>query len=408
MSPDAPRRARADRAAELLVVAFAGLLGLLEGPAEIACALSLIALVAAGRGRGLELGLPELALLLWVLAGLPGMLRPEFSARSQGMLRPLLALGYAVGALGLRGGPPSVLRGAALAFVATSTLNAGYGWIQVFVADLGLETLLRGRAASEHLLDPDAPGRLRMATGLFHNRLKLAHVGVVALACAAPLVIRSRGRGRALAAAAAVVIAGGVLLSFRRAAPAALLVAAALVLIAIGRRRAVLGLAAVGAVLVLGAASTGAGRERLDTASLHLDERLGIYAAAIELWREAPVFGVGHGGYPAAIVRVAPEMKADLTTSPHNQLLHALTETGLVGLLAFVLGVGGALLRALRRLRARRAEDGLGAIRDRVATTAALALLGLGAVHAVLFHTPVALAFWAALGAAGGPDADET
>ncbi len=406
MSPEGTGRPRAERAAELLLVAFAGLLGLLEGPAEIACALSLIALVAAGRGRGRRLGLPELALLLWVLAGLPGMLRPEFSARSQGMLRPLLALGYWVGALGLRG-PPGVARTAALAFVATSTLNAGYGWVQVFVADLGLETLLRGRAASEHLLDPDAPGRLRMATGLFHNRLKLAHVGVVALACAAPMVLRARGRRRSLAVAAAVVIAGGVLLSFRRAAPAALLVAAALVLLAVGRRRAVLGLAAVGAVLVLGAASTGAGRERLDTASLHLDERLGIYAAAVELWREAPIFGVGHGGYPAAIVRVAPEMKADLTTSPHNQLLHALTETGLVGLLGFAFGVGGALLRALRRLRARRDADDLTATRDRVAATAALALLGLGAVHAVLFHTPVALAFWAALGAAGGPDADE-
>lgn len=407
-SQTAPEPSGLDRARGVALVAFALLLGLFEGPAEVACAVALVMCLATPGARArLPLVLADVGLVVWLLAGVPGMLGGEVRVGGEPSLRPLLALAYVLGRLVVHE-RPSVLARMGVAFVAALLINVGYGYVQVLVADPGLERLIVGRARSAHLL---ADGeRLRMATGLYYNRIKLAHVGVVGLALLALTALEQLQRGRSRARTLGVVLAtaflaGGLLLTFRRAAPAALLVGLVALGLVLGQLRRAAALVVVGGLLVGAMALSDYGRERLDAASDDVDARAQIWASAGRLVAAHPVLGSGHGGYGPGIRRHTPpdasaELLRNVLNSPHNAALYVLAETGVVGFLGWcvaVLACLGALARAVRREASTRTPR---AQLERLALVGLVTIGTLGVVHTVLYHASVALLFWGLLGVA--------
>ncbi len=398
-----------DAARRHALVIFAALLGLFEGPAELACAIALVLALASGRGRGSSWVIADVGLLVWLLAGVPGLFSGEIRVGSEPSLRPLLALAYVLGRLAASEDERTLGRMGA-AFAVAIGVNALYGYVQVFIGDPGLERLIVKRTRSQHLFAADGDGRMRMATGLFHNRMKLAHLGAVALGLVGLAIVdrirAKRPRRDVIAATAlALVIGGGLFLTYRRAAPAALLVSCVLLGLMLGRARLAAGLAALGGGVLALFVASGYGRERLDTASVDMGARVEIWSAARRLIGDHALFGTGHGGYAPAIRAYLPETaSADLVknaiTNPHNAALYVLAETGLVGFFGFAIAVAACLAALVVAVRAGARAHGPRVTLDRLALVGLLTLGVLGAVHSVLYHAPVALMFWALLGAA--------
>jgi O-antigen ligase len=384
----------------IALVSFALLLGLFEGPAEIACAAALVFTVLDRKIEPRQLGVIELGIAVWLLAGLPGTLDAQSAITSEAATRPILALAFLVGRFAIATASEGVLRRMAIAFSAALVLNATYGFLQVLWFDPPLEALLAGRQRSQHLVDPAAPERLLMASGLFYSRLKLAHLGAVALGLIGIGALATPAPRRWWWIAGGVILGGGLYLTFRRAAPAAVCFGALALGAVLGRARWALGAGGAGAGALLLLLFTGAGRERVGEAALALHERAEIYRAALALWADHPWLGVGHGDYQAAIAGYAAELPEVLHTSAHNLWLQILAETGSVGLAGFMLAVGAALFRAGRAVRAGRERADARALLDRFSFLGLSTILALGVVHAVLYHRSVALCFWALLGVA--------
>lgn len=390
--------------------AFALLLGLFEGPAEIACAFALLTLLV-GRGRqGVTLGPIELGLLVWLLAGGLGGLGSGLRSNSETLTRPLLALAFLLGRGSISRLEDRWTARLAWAFGGALVVNGAYGLFQVFAFDPPLETLIIGRVKHQGLVDPLDGERLRMATGLFYNRIKLAHLGVVGLALLTVLGVYV-ARARRWALAGGVLLALAVFLTYRRAAPLSLLVALAVYGLAFGgraRERWLLGASGLALVAGSGLLVTATGRYRIVQAKDALLERFEIYAHALSLWRESPWLGVGHGHYRAAIGGVTDRLSPLLQQSAHSWFLETLVETGVVGLLGLLVALTGAVVRLTRRLRVRgeSAPSEPAVLRDRFTWIALLSLVLLGLAHSVLFHRPVALAFWTLLGMAAGAPGD--
>jgi hypothetical protein len=387
-----------------LLIAFSALTGLFEGPAEIACALALASILTRDRIAGFRLDVVEVGLLTWFLAGIPGTLDAESSIASEATLRPLLALAYIVGKRGIGLADDRTIERVGLAFVLALSVNAAYGWIQVLLFDPPLERWIIGRARSANLTDPAHPERLRMATGLYYNRLKLAHTAILGMGLVCLSLARSGigAKKQARDLAAAIVIGGAVLLSYRRAAPAALAAASVFFGLLALRFRWAVASAIVSLAIVGFYATTDLGRERAGTAGSALGERLHVFESALSLIRDHMLLGVGHGDYKAAIAAYSGDIPQVLWTSPHNLPLHVLAETGLIGFGGLAVAIGAAITRAVRRVRAE-SSDTPEAQADRFALLGLLTLLALGLLHSALYHAPVALSFFTLLGVANRP-----
>lgn len=407
-SEPAPPTDALERARATALVSFALLLGLFEGPAEVACAVALVSCLASPGARArLPWVLADVGLVVWLLAGLPGMLGGDVRVGGEPSLRPLLALAYVLGRLVVHE-RPVVLARMGMAFVAGLLVNVGYGYVQVLVADPGLERLIVGRARSAHLMADSE--RLRMATGLYYNRIKLAHVGVVGLGLLVLVTLDHLRRGGAVGRRVALVLAtaflaGGLLLTYRRAAPAALLVGLVTVGLTLRQRRRAAALVMVGGLLVGALALSDYGRERLDAASDDVGTRAQIWASAGRLVLEHPVLGSGHGGYgPGIRAHTPPDASAELLrnvlNSPHNAALYVLAETGVVGFAGWCLAVLSSLVALLRAVRREAAVHTARTQLDRLAVVGLVTIAALGVVHTVLYHASVALLFWGLLGVA--------
>lgn len=396
------------------LIAFAAMLGLFEGPAQIAAVLALITTLATGRLRGLRLDRVDAGVLVWILAGVPGALDADSKLGGEQALRPLLALAYFLARTSIAGADDALKKRMAFAFALALVVNGAYGWLQVLVIDPPIERWIIGRQRTQAIADPDAPGRLLMATGLYYNRIKLAHAGVVGLALLGVVAIDRDRRDRAKLArdlAAIVLLGGAVLLSLRRAAPLALLLAMLLVSLLLWRPRLVRASAIAAGLGALVYVLSSQARERVETATLAFDERWVMYGAAWSMFRDHWLLGVGHGDYGAAISPYAPAALAavqdqrDLFSNAHNLYLQVLAETGVVGFAGFTLAIGGALVRGLARARRDRRESSVDALGDRFALLGLTTLLFIGLVHAALYQAPVALIFWVLVGLAAGPAA---
>jgi hypothetical protein len=394
-----------------VLIAFAALLGTVEGPAEIACALAIGAGLFAIPDKRLALDLPVIGFLVWALAGIPGAFVATSPLEMEDVCRPLLGLGFVVGARSIAHLDDRRLAQLAWAFGLACVLNGSYGYLQLWLGELPLDRWLLKNPRSPQIFVPDHVFWTRGVSGLFYNRLKLAHVGIVALALIALIAAqkpRPSNRLLALLVAGFSVLGGAVVLTYARAAWVAFLVAIVATLsLGTKKRWALVGAASVLALSLL-AFLLPFGRERISSLMPDLEMRSELFVAALRIFREHPILGIGHGVYRTISPSVLPPTFGGvLVTSPHNLFLQVLAETGAVGFAGFITGLIACLWRSARRIVAARADAGPHAVLDRLAFFTLLAFSLLGLSHFTLHHAPVALVFWTLAGVAGRPNSQD-
>ncbi|MFG2349407.1 O-antigen ligase family protein [Streptomyces phaeochromogenes] len=199
------------------------------------------------------------------------------------------------------------------------------------------------------------------------------------------------GRQRTVAAVCALVLLLPLALSFSRGAWIATAVTCGAQLALAGMRRAVKVFAVVAAASVILVGGLGVGtamlQERIssitqvaDAPDQSVTDRYTMWAAAVDMWRDQPLTGVGLKGFPdhrdgnASLALssgsdtegAGAAFKRQPLLSPHNMYLLILSEQGLLGLLALagswlallVCGLRG-LFRARRPVRGRLSPGGL-------------------------------------------------
>ncbi|MFF3481934.1 O-antigen ligase family protein [Streptomyces sp. NPDC002701] len=213
----------------------------------------------------------------------------------------------------------------------------------------------------------------------------MAAVVSFGLVCALGLALGSGpARHRAVAAACALALLLPLAVSFSRGAWIATAVTCGAQLALAGLRRAVqvFAVAAAAAVVLVGGLGVGTAmlQERMSSITQvaqapdqSVTDRYTMWAAAVDMWRERPLTGVGLKGFPDhrdghASLALSSGSDTDGAgagfhrqplLSPHNMYLLVLSEQGLLGLLALAGSWLALLVRGLRRLvRARRSPDG--------------------------------------------------
>ncbi|MGX2996325.1 O-antigen ligase family protein [Streptomyces sp. JNUCC 64] len=187
---------------------------------------------------------------------------------------------------------------------------------------------------------------------------------------------------RIVALACAVLLLVPLALSFSRGAWIATAVAVTAQLLFSGVRRAlaVFAVATAAAVVLVGGAGLGTAllQERLgsitqvaDAPDQSVTDRYTMWAAAVGMWRERPVTGVGLKDFPAhrdGHASLALSSGSDTAgagsgylrqplLSPHNMYLLVLSEQGLLGLTGLLGGWTALLVLTVRRLRAARRRE---------------------------------------------------
>ncbi|MFJ8003345.1 O-antigen ligase family protein [Streptomyces fagopyri] len=213
----------------------------------------------------------------------------------------------------------------------------------------------------------------------------MATVVAFGLVCAVALALGSgTTRQRTSAVVCALALLPPLALSFSRGAWIATALACGAQLTLAGLRRAVRVGAVVAAVAVILVGGLGVGtemlQERLDSITRVTDapdqsvvDRYTMWAAAVDMWRDHPITGVGLKGFPGqrdGHASLALSSGSDIggagaayskqpLLSPHNMYLLVLSEQGLIGLLALAGSWLALLVCALRGLvRVRRAPPG--------------------------------------------------
>ncbi|MFJ9146759.1 O-antigen ligase family protein [Streptomyces sp. NPDC102270] len=246
---------------------------------------------------------------------------------------------------------------------------------------IGVHQYATGTGASYQGADIRAVGTFGPA-----DVMGMATVVSFGLVCALGLALgRASVRQRVVAAGCALALLLPLALSFSRGAWIATAVTCSVQLVLAGVRRAlVVGavVAAVGVVLV-GGFGLGSAQllDRVDSITQVTDapdqsvtDRYTMWAAAVGMWREQPLTGVGLKGFPeqrdghASLALSAGSdtegagaaFRRQPLLSPHNMYLLVLAEQGLVGLLALAGSWLALLVCGLRGLvRARGSGRGL-------------------------------------------------
>ncbi|WP_443074495.1 O-antigen ligase family protein [Streptomyces sp. NBC_01455] len=222
----------------------------------------------------------------------------------------------------------------------------------------------------------------------------MATVVAFGLVCALALALGSGPvRQRTSAVVCALALLPPLALSFSRGAWIATALACGAQLTLAGLRRAVKVGAVVAAVSVILVGGLGVGtamlQERVDSITQVTDapdqsvvDRYTMWAAAVDMWRDHPLTGVGLKGFPDhrdGHASLALSSGSDIggagtayskqpLLSPHNMYLLVLSEQGLIGLLTLAGSWLALLVCALRGLvRVRRTSSGTVAGRGRPA-----------------------------------------
>ncbi|WP_286260254.1 O-antigen ligase family protein [Streptomyces graminofaciens] len=212
----------------------------------------------------------------------------------------------------------------------------------------------------------------------------MATVVSFGLVCAVGLALGPAPTGqRATALLCALVLVVPLAVSFSRGAWIATAAACALQVVLAGLRRAVTVFAAVAAMGVVLAGGLGIGSAMLqdrigsitqvaDAPDQSVTDRYTMWAAAVDMWREQPLTGVGLKGFPEyrdGRASLALSSGSDIggagtvyhkqsLLSPHNMYLLVLSEQGLVGLLTLAGSWLALLVCAARGLVRLRREPG--------------------------------------------------
>lgn len=244
------------------------------------------------------------------------------------------------------------------------------------------------------------------ATGPFINRNAFAcYLGLALLACTGVLAHRARIDGVATFLGAGAVwsgiwllLAATLLATQSRGGIAATGVALLVWLSAgpadtsSGRRLAMLVAAAAALAAIAGIALD----ERLAALPRHLDQRLALYAASLEVIAERPWLGHGPGSFADMLAMVGRPEASGTFAHAHNVYLEAAVALGIP---AVTLGMAGAGLIVLNGWRAARR----GSVAGRVGVAAAVLLATHGAVDFAPQVPAVAITGAAFLGLAAAP-----
>jgi len=393
-----------ERTHAYIFIVFATLLGLFEGPAEIACVVAILSIVLTQRFRGFRFSFVEVGLIVWVSAGVFGLVSADSRPSSEDMLRPLLALAFLVGLFGFRRISVSHSKKVAFAFTIAILVNASYGFLQFFIGELPLDSLLLANPKSPQVHIPNHYG-LRTVSGLYYNRLKLAHMAIPALGLLLIPTVALRRKlslGRTtLYILASLILFVAVVITQARMALAALILSFIFTALVLARLRYILFLFAgtlIAAGLTFGMRF---GVERIQAIGTDFSIRAKIFGIGFSLFEDNPIFGIGHGMYRIRSTAIRDDSWApSYLVDAHQLYLHVLTETGIVGFVGFFGMVALSLVFLVREVRRTRREESVDSVALRVLLFVLVAYLALGLFHFPLHHAPVALMFWFVLGLA--------
>ncbi|ABU60295.1 O-antigen polymerase [Roseiflexus castenholzii DSM 13941] len=255
-------------------------------------------------------------------------------------------------------------------------------------AGIGIVQFATGDGPPTFRIAPDLPYVRAYGTigqpNSFAGYLNMAWPLALALAMVTANSARQSGVRRCLAATGRwmlVVVVWGVvgvlltalMMSFSRGAWIGAAIGVTGMALSLGRRAlpALLGLVAVGVAVVL-LAIVGALPEALmtrlasvwqsvawfDAAAVTVTpenfavvERMAHLQAGWEMFRSAPLFGVGPGNYSVAYPEFAVGGWYASRGHAHNYYLHMAAETGIIGIVAYLALLGGVIRQALRALR---------------------------------------------------------
>ncbi|MFI7462195.1 O-antigen ligase family protein [Nonomuraea sp. NPDC049646] len=241
--------------------------------------------------------------------------------------------------------------------------------VSIVQAGLGCWQALTGSGASY-------AGLPIRAVGTFGAGEVMALAGVVSFGLIIALAVALTGgpARRAAALVAATALCPPLVMSLSRGTWLAVACAVAVMLVLRGARlaarAAIAAVAAAGLLTLLVGPAGGVIAERAASITTSVDQpdrsvadRYQLWQAAAGMWRDHPVTGVGPKGFAAWRDTYAPlalssgsdvedpagGYRREPLLSPHNMYLLVLSEQGLLGLAAFALLVGGALVRTLTR-----------------------------------------------------------
>ncbi|MEE1751109.1 O-antigen ligase family protein [Streptomyces sp. SP18CS02] len=262
---------------------------------------------------------------------------------------------------------------------------------------VGIAQYLTGTGASYRGEDVRAVGTFGPG-----DVMGMSTVVAYGLVAAVGLALGSSGRARTTALVCAALLVPPLVVSFSRGAWIATFLACGLQLALSGGRRALRAALAAGALGVVLVAGFGIGsqlvEERVASISQVTDapdrsvtDRYTMWAAAVGMWRERPVTGVGLKNFPAHrdshaslalssgsdIAGAGQGFRRQALLSPHNMYLLVLGEQGLLGVVTMAGSWLALLVCALRRVP--------GARRTRTGADCALVASGLVAWQLVDF-----------------------
>lgn len=232
-------------------------------------------------------------------------------------------------------------------------------------------------------------------------------------------------RTAALGCAAALLVPLAV--SFSRGTWIATVVACAVMIVLAGRRQAAAIFGGLGACAVLLVGGVGVGSQMIsqrvasitqvtDAPDPSVTDRYTLWAAALGMWREHPVTGVGLKRFPderdahASLALSAgsdtagagQSFRREPLLSPHNMYLLALSEQGLLGGTLLVGGWAALLVAGAARLRRTPSPAGLAAVGLLLWQCVDFLYADIGGPSTVLTATLIGLAAWWALNSADG------
>lgn len=228
------------------------------------------------------------------------------------------------------------------------------------------------------------------------NAVALFVVPVIAIAGAIALHWESRNV-RVAAAGFALVGTLSVLLSFSRGGYLAL-AAVVLGLALSHRRRWVLltaGVAAAGLLMLISPIRHRVLNEiDLSNGSNTLVGRFHLWSVALQMLRDHPIFGAGLSGFAAAIAPIWNKTNTDYYTYPHNIVLNFWTETGVLGLAAFLWILVAGFVLAWRGYRG---ATGAWSVLNLGVLLALVAVVTHGLVDVPYWKNDLSVEFWAIL-----------
>jgi len=200
--------------------------------------------------------------------------------------------------------------------------------------------------------------------GLVPVSIVIASIGFMAIASfwfSASMASRRKGTKRILLWVLAILCIGAAFFSGRRQALLAVIISVALAGI-VARSWKRIGILALMFVVLIGLYYGGPLRDFLSGRQSLFDEIMGnrggqywrINEAGFEAFRSSPVFGIGLGNYTSATSEFGVARRYGEWATPHNSLVRILAETGLIGLIGFLvisIGFFYNMIRLIWKLR---------------------------------------------------------